>query len=134
MIFFVISLSRPFPTYLGLEGIHNVFFFFFFNFLNFFSYFFGVLYLGSGRNSSKRFFFYFLSFSAIPILFWLEKKLWWCFLIFWFFLEFSIMGCVGTHQNDFFYFLSFSAFPNLFWLENKQWWCFLIFWIYLLFF
>ena len=76
-------------------------------------------------------FFYFLSFLAFPILYWLEKKLWWCFLIFWFFLlfffEFSILSCVETHRNDFYYFLSFTAFPNLFWLEKKLWWCFLIF-------
>ena len=33
-------------------------------------------------------YFYFLSFSAFLILFWLEMKLWWCFQIFWIFLLF----------------------------------------------
>ena len=89
--------------------------------------------VGTHRNDV----FYFLSFLVFPILYWLEKKLWWCFLIFWFlllfFFEFSILSCVETHRNDFYYFLSFTAFPNLFWLEKKLWWCFLIFWIFLLF-
>ena len=81
--------------------------------------------VGTHRNDV----FYFLSFLVFPILYWLEKKLWWCFLIFWFFLlfffEFSILSCVETHRNDFYYFLSFTAFPNLFWLEKKLWWCIL---------
>ena len=68
-------------------------------------------------------FIYFLSFSAFQDLFWLEKKLWWCFLIFWIFLEFSIMGRVGTHQNDFFFlfslFLGLSQ-PLLAWKETMM--------------
>ena len=31
------------------------------------------------------FYFYFLSFSEFPNLFWIGKKLWWCFIIFWIF-------------------------------------------------
>ena len=54
------------------------------NFLNFFAIYFGIFYYGSSMNTSERFFF-FLSFSAFPNLFWLGKKLWWCFLIFWIF-------------------------------------------------
>ena len=66
-------------------------------------------------------FFYSLSFSAIPILFWLEKKLWWCFLVFRIFLELSIMCCVGTQQNDFFFslFLGLSQ-PLLAWKEARM--------------
>ena len=57
--------------------------------------------------------FFSLSFLAFLNLFWLEKKLWWCFLIFFnlfaIFLEFSITIRVGTHRNDFF----FSSFLGL---------------------
>ena len=73
----IFSLSRHFPTYFASKRSHNSVF-----------YFFGIFYYGSGRNSSERFFlFYFLSFLAIPNLFWLEKlsKCWfWIFLLFFF--------------------------------------------------
>ena len=84
------------------------------------------------------FFFYFLSFSAFPNLFWLEKKLWWCFPKFWsFFLFFFGISYSRSGRNAserFFFSLSFSAFPVLFWLEKKLWWSFLVFWIFWLFF
>ena len=51
-----------------------VFFFSFLNFVNFFAIFFKIFYYESCRNSSERFFFYFLSFSAFFNQFWLEKK------------------------------------------------------------
>ena len=57
------------------------------NFLNFFAIF--LEFSFSGRVETHRNEFrYFLSFSAFPVLFWLEKKLWGCFLIFWIFLLF----------------------------------------------
>ena len=148
------TLKRFFFYFLPFAAFSNLFFFSLFHcfsqpnlvrkdammvfsdFLNFFYYFFGIFYYGSGRYRSRQFFFS-LSFSPFSNLFWLEKKLCWCFQIFWifllFFLEFSITGRVLTHRIDFF-FLSFSAFPNLFWLGKKLWWCFLIFWIFSLFF
>ena len=68
--------------------------------------------VGTNRNE----FFYFLFFSAFPNLFWLGKKLWWCFLIFWifllFFLKFSIQGRVETHRNNFFFFSHSRPFPT----------------------
>ena len=142
----------------GQEGTHRKDFFFLFSlflglsqpnlvrkdamivfsdFLNFFLLFFWNFLLRVGQIPIKTIFFYFFSFSPFSNLFWLEKKLCWCFQIFWifllFFLEFSITGRVLTRRNDFF-FLSFSTFPNLFWLGKKLWLCFLIFWIFSLFF
>ena len=37
-----------------------------------------------------------------------------------FFLQFSILGRVGSDPNDNFYFLYLSAFPYLFWLKKKS--------------
>ena len=101
-----------------------------------FCYFFGIFFSGSGRNPSEWFFFSLFLGHSHPILAWKEATMVFSNFLNFFaiFLEFSIVGRVGTHQNDFFNFLSFSAFPNLFWLEKKLWWCFLIFWIFLLFF
>ena len=70
--------------------------------------------VGTHRND----FFYFLSFSAFPNIFWLGKKPQQCFLIFFeffaIFLEFSITGRVRTHRNDFFFFFFlFSLFLSL---------------------
>ena len=109
------------------------------NFLNFFCYLFEIFYSGMGRRKSEWFFFYFPSFSTFPNLFWLGKKLWWCFLIFWifllFFLKFSILGRVEKPiRTIFFFFFTFLASPNLFWLGKKQWWCFLIFLFFCYFF
>ena len=94
----------------------------FYKFLNFFAIFLELSItgrVGTQRND----FFYLLSFVAFPNLFWLVKKLRWCFLIFFnfyaIFLEFSITSREETQRNDFLPFLSFVAFPNLFWLETK---------------
>ena len=116
-IIFIFSLSRHFPIYFGLKWCHNGIF-------EFFCYSYGIFYYTSGRNGTERNNnFYFLSFSAFPNLFWLEKKPSWCFLTFWIFLlsflEFFITRHVRTERNDNFYFFSFSAFSNLFWLEMK---------------
>ena len=138
MIFFFslfLSLSQPILAWKEARMVFS-------NFLNIF----GIIlefsitgWVGTHQNK----FFYFLSFSLFPNLFWLEMKLRWCVLIFWIFLLFflflfSIMCRLGTHRNCFFFFffssLSFSVFCNLFWLKMKLRWCFLIFWIFLLFF
>ena len=79
--------------------------------------------VGTPRNDF--FFFNFLSFSAIPNLFWPEKlpKCW--FLIFLIFLPFyfNFLLRVGYELIGmiffFSYFLFLSAFPNLFWLRKK---------------
>ena len=82
--------------------------------------------------------FYFLSFSALSNLFWLEMTPYWFYDNFLTFfaisLEFSITCWVGTERNDNTYFLSFPSFSNLFWLEMKPQRYFIIFWIFLLFF
>ena len=103
------------------------------NFLNFFAIFleFSITgQVGTHRNDL----FNFLSFSTFSNVFWLENKLWRCFLIFWIFLLFfrNFLFRVGSERigTIFIYFLSFSSFPNLFWLGKKLWWCFLIFWIF----
>ena len=51
--FFIFSLSRPFPTYFGLERSYDSVFWFF----EFYCYFFGIFYYESGRSTSERFFF-----------------------------------------------------------------------------
>ena len=84
----------------------------FWNFLNFFDIF--LEFSIPGRVETHRNdYFYSFSFSAFPILFWLEKKLWWCFPIFWIFLEFCITGRVATHRKDFFFFFLFPLFLSL---------------------
>ena len=103
-----------------------------------FYYFFGIFYYGLGRNSSERYFYFlfslFLGLSQLILAWWEAIMVFFKFLNFFaIFLEFSIPGLVGTHQNDFF-FSSFSAFPNLCWLEKLPKWWFLIFRIFLLFF
>ena len=99
----------------------------FYNFLIFFCYFFGIsiaLQVRTKQNDN----FYFLSFSTLSNLFWLEMTPYWFydnFLIFFAIsLEFSITCRVGTERNgternDNNYFLSFSYFSNLRWLETK---------------
>ena len=82
-IFFLFSLflGLSHPIFAWKEALMV-----FSKFLNIFLYFYIIFYSRSGRNPSERFFFfffYFLSFSAFPYLFWLQKKLWWCFLNFW---------------------------------------------------
>ena len=68
------SLSQPIFAWKGAMMVFS-------NFLNFFAIF--LEFSFSGRVETHRNEFrYFLSFSAFPVLFWLEKKLWWCFLIF----------------------------------------------------
>ena len=64
--------------------------------------------------------FYFLSFAAFSLLFSLEMKPQWYFLIFQIFLEFSSTRLVGTKRNGNFYFPYFSSFSDLFWLEMNH--------------
>ena len=107
-----------------------------------FYYFFGILYYGLGRNSSKRFFYFlfslFLGHSQL-ILAWLEAiMVFFKFLNFFaIFLEFSITGLVGTHQNDFFFFFLGLSQLILAWKVAKVVVfnflnCFAIFWNFLL--
>ena len=80
------------------------------NFLNFFAIWLEFSILGRVETRRKDFY-YFLSFSAFPILFRLEMKLWWCFLIFWIFLVFlfSFLLRVGKeHISTIFIILSLS--------------------------
>ena len=58
-------------------------------------------------------FFYFLIFSALPILFWLEKKLWWYFLIFSIFMLFLLNENYGMGRNTSERFFLFSLFFGL---------------------
>ena len=67
-------------------------------------------------------FFYFHSFSAFSNLFWLEKKLWRCFLIFWIFFQFFGIFYYGSGGNPSEWFLLLSLFlgfsqPTLAWKE-----------------
>ena len=124
------GLSQPILTWNEAMMVFSKFLNFFAIFLEFSI----MVHVGTQLND----FSYFHSFSTFLNLFWLERKLWWYFLIFRIFFavffEFSITGRVRTQRNDFSYFISFLTFPNLFWPEKKLWWCFLIFWIFLLFF
>jgi len=87
-------------------------------------------------NSGLNFFFF--SFSADLIPFWLKIMPEWGFLVLWIFLlffwEFSCWGRVWTEFETNFFFLSFSTYLIPFWLEIMPEICFLIFWFFLLFF
>ena len=74
------SFSQPIFAWKGAMMVFS-------NFLNFFAIFLEFSFLGKVETHQNEFC-YFLSFSAFPILFWLEMKLWWCFLIFWIFCNF----------------------------------------------
>ena len=103
--FFFFSLSQPFRTYFGLQRSYDGVF----SLLVFFAIFF-EFWITSLAGTHRNDFFNFLSFSALSVLFWLENKLWWSFLIFRIFFaiffEFFITRRVGTHRNDFFFFFS----------------------------
>ena len=104
-IFFIFSLSQPFPTYFGLKWCHKGVF-------KFFCYFFGIFYYASGRDETKRYFLFSLFLSLFqPILVSIEAiKVFFNFLNFFaIFLEFSIMRKDETKR----YFL-FSQFLSLF--------------------
>ena len=105
LFLFFIFLSLPHPI-LAWEEAMMVFS----NFLNFFA----ILleFPIPGRVETYRNdFYYFLSFSAFPILFWLEMKLWLCFLIFWIFLVFLFnFFYYGLARNTLQRFLLFSLF------------------------
>ena len=86
----------------------------FFNFLNSFAIFLEFSTTRRVRTKQNRNF-YFPSFSAFPILFWLEMKLCWCFLIFWIFLLFFKIFYYGSVRNtsERFFFFLFSLFHGL---------------------
>ena len=146
--FFVISLEFYITDRVGTDRNDNFYFHSFSTFPNlfwlekkpswcflifFFSYFFGILYAGSGKNSTELFFLFslFQSYSQ-PILAWKEATMvFFNFLNFFaIFLEFSITGRVGTDRNDNFYFHSFLTFPNLFGPERSHHDVFLLFFCY----
>ena len=115
---FILSISRPFPTYFDLKwGPNGVIWFF-----DFSSFFFGIFYYPSGRNGTERQFLFFLFLGiSQPILAWNGAIIGFFNFskIFAIFLEFSFTRWVGTKRKDNFYFFSFSAFPNLFWHEME---------------
>ena len=107
------------------------------NFLNFFAIF--LEFSIRSRVGTHQNYFFFLTFSAFHKLFRLEKKLRWCFQIFWilllFFWYFLLrVGKEHIGKIFFYYFLSFSAFPILFLLEKELWWFFINFWTFFIFF
>ena len=142
MIFCILSLSRPFPINFGLKRSYDGVLLFFEFFCNFF----GILYSGSGRNPSERFFFFKILFSLFlglsqPILAWKEAIMLFFNFLNLFFYFFGIFYS-GSGRNTmewffifyFFYFLSFSVLTIPFWLEKKLLRFFPIFWIFMLFF
>ena len=66
--------------------------------------------VGTHRNY---FFFNFLSFSAFRNLFRLEKKLWWCFQIFWIFSLFFRIFYYGSRRHTSERFFLFSLFHDI---------------------
>ena len=121
-VFFFSYLSRPSPTYFGLERSNNGVFLIF---LNFFATFFEFSITGwVGTHWNDFFCFFVFSFSAFSNLFWLGKMQQWCFLIFFeffaIFSEFSITGRVGTHWNDFFFSLLLSLSQLIFSLSRPS--------------
>ena len=105
--------------------------------MNFFAIFFGIFYVGLGKNriSDKNICF---SFSANPVPFWLKILLEKRFFSFWnfFVISFGIFfpeSSKNEIRNSKF-FLSFSVYIILFWLKIMPERVFLIFWNYLLFF
>ena len=96
----------------------------------------------SGRNTSERFLiyfilFYFLSFSAFRNIFWLENKLWWCFLNFWIFLQcfFNfLLRSARTPPKRFFFFSPSRPLPTNFGLKRHYDGVFLFFEFFCYFF
>ena len=93
----------------------------FFNFLNFYIIFLEFSKLGWVGTDSKRNFFLH-SFSAFPVLFWLEIKPEWCFLIFWIFilLLWNFLDRVGLDRTQIKKFLLLILnLPRSVWARNK---------------
>ena len=68
----------------------------------------------TGRVETQRNdFFYLLSFAGFPNLFWLIKKLLWCFLIFLIFCYFCRIFNYGSGRNTTERFFAFSLFRSL---------------------
>ena len=103
-------------------------------FLNFFAIFLELSIAGRVETQQNDFF-YLISFAGFPNLFWLVKKLRWCFLIFLQFLQ-NVQLRVGKKHNGTIYCL-FSLswpFPTYFGLKRSHNGVFLIFGNFLLFF
>ena len=103
--------------------IFNFLFYFFRNFL---------AQVENERNSGQ--FFFFLSFLAFLIPFWLKIIPERGFLIFWIFFGIFLNGSRTNEIRDKIFFLSFSTYLIPFWLKIMPERGFLIFWIFLLFF
>ena len=106
-IFFIFSLSQPFPTYFGLKWSHKGVF-------EFFCYFFGIFDFASGRDETKRYFIFSLFLSLFqPILVSIEAiKVLFNFLNF-FAIFFEIFYYASGKDETKLYFL-FSHFLILF--------------------
>ena len=136
MLFFCNSLFR-----VGLEWIRTRIFFshipslshpflawkeamlMFFNFFNSFAIFLEFPIPGRfGMDQNENFFF--LTFSASLVSFWLEKKPYWCFLIFWIFLLFfcDSLFRVGLEwiRTRIFFFSHSQPIPSLFGLKRSH--------------
>ena len=117
MIIFIFPLFLPFTTFFGMKLGHNGISFFFFTFFAIFLEFYITRRVGTERNYN----FYFLSFSAFCVLFWLEMKpqpYFLIFLIFWLFY-WNFLLRVGQERNGtitFFLLLS-HPFPTYFGLK-----------------
>ena len=123
--FFLFSLFLGLSKLILAGKVSKIVVFSFFNFFCYFLEFSITSWVGTHRNDFFLFlFFFFLSFSAFPNLFWLGKMQQWCFLIFLNFLlfvfEFSITGQVGTPRNDFFFFSLSRPSPTYFGLERSN--------------
>ena len=105
----------------------------FFNFMNFFAIFFGIFLPGSSKNGirDKN---YFLSFSTYLIPFWLEIISKVCFLILWYFLQFSCPGRVWPKFGTKIFFSLSQPITSPFWLKIMPGRGFLIFSFFFLFF
>ena len=115
MIFFIFSLSRPFPTYLGLkEVIIYIYILSFWIFFPIYKEFSITDRVGTHR---KTIFLIFSLSRPFPTYFGLKRSYDGVFYFLNFFVIF-IIGLVGTHQNDFF-FPSFLVLlqPILAWKE-----------------
>ena len=86
------------------------------NFLNFFVIFlefFITSRVGAHQSDFIFLFIFFLSFSTFPNLFWLGKKLWWCFQIFWIFSLFFRIFYYGSRRHTSERFFLFSLFHDI---------------------
>ena len=117
---FLLFYFHSFSAFLNLFWLEEKQYRCFLIFFNFFEIFLGILYSGSGRNSSERFFFFFFTFSQpFPSYFALKEAITVFFNFFGYFFGILNYGLTKNSLERFFSFLSFSTIPNQLWLENK---------------